>query len=111
MTMTVTGCLGAGETAGTYVLTAARANGATDTATYQLEGTNIDQLRDHIGQRVQVSGTTVPEADVASNSTPAQEPRAKGTSGTPTVQTSTELQIRRLRVDSVAPQGDKCAPK
>lgn len=111
MTTTVTGCLGAGDAADTYVLTAARTNGATDTATYQLEGTNGDQLRGHIGERVQVSGTAIPETEVASNSAPAQEQRAKGTSGTPTVQTSTDVQIRRLHVDSVVPQGDKCPTK
>ena len=111
MTLTVTGCLGAGGLADTYVLTSARTNGAAETTTYQLEGVKSDQLRGHIGERVQVSGSAIPEADIASNSTPAQEQKAKGTSGTPTVQTHTDLQIQRLRVDSVVPQGDKCPAK
>lgn len=108
MTLTVTGCLRAGDAADTYVLTAARSGGATETATYQLVGANDATLRDHIGQRVQVSGTTVPQEEIASRSPAAAEPRAKGTTGTPTVQTQTDVQIRQLRVDSVAPQGDKC---
>ena len=111
MTTTVTGCLGAGSLADTYVLTTARANGAPETATYQLEGANTGQLRDHIGERVQVSGTAIPMEQVDSSSTPTQEQKAKGTSGTPTVQTRTDVQFQRLRVDSVSPQGDKCAAK
>lgn len=108
MTTTVTGCLRAGDASDTYVLTAARTAGATDTATYHLVGADAARLRDHIGERVQVSGTAVPQEQVTSSATPQQEPRAQGTTGTPTVTTQTDVQVRQLRVDSVAPQGDKC---
>jgi len=109
MTTTVTGCLRAGEASDTYVLTAAQAAGAKDTATYQLVGGSDSDLRGHIGERVQVSGTMTSEQQVASRTPPrAEQDRAKGTSGTPTVQTETDVQIRRLRVDSVAPQNQKC---
>lgn len=109
MTLTVTGCLQAGDAADTYVLTAARVAGATDTVTYQLVGTNDANLKDHVGERVQVSGTADAQAQVASRSpVTAEQERAKGTSGTPTVQTQTDVRIRRLRVDAVAPQGGKC---
>ena len=108
MTTTVTGCLRAGDASGTFVLTAARTAGAIETATYQLVGGDEAQLSQHMGQRVQVSGTTVPQEEIASRSPAETEQRAKGTSGTPTVQTQTDVQIRQLRVDSFAPQGDKC---
>lgn len=112
MTTTVTGCLTAGEAPDTYTLSAARTAGANDTATYHLVGTNNVDLRSHVGERVQVSGTVTTGAEIASRSTPQAEPdRAKGTSGTPVVQTQTDLQIRQLQVDSVAPQGQSCPQK
>jgi hypothetical protein len=110
MTTTVTGCLKAGEGSDTYVLTAAQSAGANATATYNLVGANTGDLRGHVGERVQVSGTVTTESDIASRSTPTREDdkKAQGTSGTPTVQTQTDLQMRQLRVDSVSPQGGKC---
>ncbi|HTL42729.1 MAG TPA: hypothetical protein VL262_00220 [Vicinamibacterales bacterium] len=109
MTTTVTGCLAAGDAADTYVLNAARADGATTSATYHLLGTNPAQLRDHIGEEVKVSGTVTSGEQIAERSMPqAETEKAKGTSGTPVVQTQTDVQIRRLQVSSVAPQGQKC---
>lgn len=109
MTTTVTGCLAAGDGADTFVLNAARAEGATTSATYNLVGANNDELRGHIGEQVKVSGTVTSGAQVAERSMPqAETDKAKGTSGTPVVQTQTDVQLRRLRVSSVTPQGQKC---
>ena len=112
MTTTVTGCLAAGDAADTYVLNAARADGATAAATYHLVGTNGDQLRNHIGEEVKVSGTVTSGEQIAERSMPqAEKDKAKGTSGTPVVQTQTDVQIQRLQVSAVAPQGQKCAER
>jgi hypothetical protein len=109
MTTTVTGCLRAGDAPDTFTLTAARAAGANDTATYHLVGANGDELRGHVGEEVQVNGTVTTGSEIASSSAPKTEPdRATGTSGTPVVQTQTDLQIRRLQVSSVSPQGQSC---
>ena len=109
MTTTVTGCLAAGDAADTFVLNAARADGATATATYNLVGTDSQQLRDHVGEEVKVAGTVTSGTQIAERSMPqAETDKAKGTSGTPVVQTQTDVQIRRLQVSSVTPQGQKC---
>lgn len=114
MPVTVEGCVKAGDAADTYVLTAARAEGSTDTATYQLVGQQTDQLRDHIGRRVEVSGTVEAQQEIAASQTAKAEPgegnrdRATGTTGTPTVQTKTEIEIKRLSVSAVKPLQDKC---
>ena len=109
MTTTVTGCLAAGDAADTYVLNAARSEGASMSATYQLVGANGDQLRDHVGEQVRVSGTVTSGTQVAERSMPqAEANKPKATSGTPVVQTQTDVQIQRLQVSSVAPQGAKC---
>jgi len=107
--MTVTGCLRAGEASDTYVLTQdAATTGTADTANYHLVGVSGVNLRDHIGERVQVSGVLATQQEVASRSTPSQQDKATGTTGTPTVQTETQVDIRTLRVNSVNPQGGKC---
>jgi hypothetical protein len=110
MPMTVAGCVKAGEAPDTFVLTTARAEGApTDAATYELVGDQIAGLRDHIGRRAEISGTVQAQQEIASSSTakPADE-RATGTSGTPTVQTRAEIEIKRLSVASVKPLDEKC---
>ena len=108
--MTVSGCLKAGEAADTYVLTAARTDGAGDTATYQLVGPQAVNMNDHVGRRVEVNGTLIAQQEIASTASPlpAEKERATGTTGTPTVQTRTEIDIKRLTVASVKPLGDKC---
>ena len=109
--MTIAGCLKAGEAAGTYVLSAAATAGASgDTATYQLVGPQASNLQDHVGHRVEVNGTMQAHQEIASTSSPqpAANERATGTTGTATVQTKTEIDIRRLAVTSVKPLGDKC---
>lgn len=105
----LSGCLKAGEAGDTFVLTTARADGAGDPATYQLVGSKAAGLGEHIGHRVEVTGTVQAQQEVATRSTAqsAQE-RPAGTSGTPTVQTRAEIEIRRLAVDSVKPLDEKC---
>lgn len=108
--LTAVGCLKAGEADGTFVLTAARTTGSDQTATYQLVGPAGVNLQDHIGQRVEVSGTIQAQQEVASRTTavPAEEDRPSGTSGTPTVVTKTEIDIKRVSVAAVKPLGETC---
>ena len=58
---------------------------------------------------MRVTGTVTSGAQVAERSMPqvAQE-KPKATTGTPVVQTQTDVQIKRLAVSSVTPQGRKC---
>ncbi|HXW08140.1 MAG TPA: hypothetical protein VD833_23115 [Vicinamibacterales bacterium] len=107
--LTVTGCLKAGEAADTYVLTAARTAGSEEAANYQLIGARDAGLQDRIGQRMEVSGTVEAQQEIAARTKaePAKE-QAEGTSGTPTVQTRTEIEIRRLTVDSIRAVGGEC---
>lgn len=108
----VQGCLGAGETEGTYVLTASAIDTGTDAATYQLVG-QTDALADHIGRRVEVTGTIVSE-QVAQSRGPAMPPAAAGddeptgTSGRATVRSNTEIELKRLEVSSVTPIDADC---
>lgn len=111
MPMTIAGCVKAGDAADTYVLTAARAEGSADSATYQLVGTQAAQLRDQVGRRIEVSGTLEAQQEIASQAKAQAKPdsdRPTGTAGTPTVQTKTEIDIKRLTVASIKPLGDKC---
>ena len=78
------------------------------TTTYQLTGSKVS-LRDYAGQQVRVSGTVRAEQEVASRGVPETEKRAKGTSGTPTVETNTELDVKQMTVDSVESTGERCA--
>ena len=107
--MTLTGCLRAGEATDTFVMTTAQTQDSAETATYHLTGVQGLNLRDHIGQQVEVSGVVRSEQEMASASPsrPADE-RATGTTGTPTVQTRTQLQVRQFEVSSIKPSGGKC---
>jgi hypothetical protein len=114
--ITVAGCVKAGEAANTFVLTAARAEGAAETRTYQLITVHNldlrDQLRDHVGEMVQVDGTL--SARQAAVTQTIAEPAEAGNDqppdavGQPLVQTRTDLQIDNVRVDSVKPLGEAC---
>ena len=56
--VTVTGCLKSGMASDTFVLMTSQANGtASDTATYQLTGREGINLRQYLGQKVEVAGT------------------------------------------------------
>lgn len=103
----VQGCLRAGEAAGTFVLTARAADTGMTAATYQLLG--ADSLREHVGKRVEVTGTIVSgQIATAQGATLPAEDRAKGTAGTPTVQATTKIDLKRLQVTSVTPVADDC---
>jgi hypothetical protein len=107
--ISVTGCLRGGLADNTYVLMASQTTGgATDTATYQLTARDEDSLRQYVGQKVQVAGTLRTEQEVASNGVATEQKPAKGTSGTPTVDTKTEVDVKRLDVTTITPTGSRC---
>ena len=107
----VQGCLRAGEAGGTFVLTASAADTHMAAATYQLMG-DAEALRPHVGKRVEVTGTIVMEQTAQSRgATMPAEDRAKGTSGTPTVQSTTEVELKRLQVSGVTPVSGDCDEK
>ena len=106
--VTVTGCLRSGIADGTFVLITVQPQDSAKTANYQLTGQEGVNLRQYIGQQVAVSGTVRSEQEVTSSSGTTQEKAAKGTSGTPTVETKTELDVRRLDVSAVKPIGSSC---
>ena len=106
--MSLTGCLRAGEANDTYVLTTAQTADSAETATYHLTGVQGVNLRDHIGNQVEVNGVVRSEQEMASASPSREADKATGTAGTPTVQTRTQLQVRQMEVQSVKPTGDKC---
>lgn len=109
--ITVTGCLKAGTLAdSTWVLMATDTNGGTEKpATYQLVGGDPDNLRNSAGQQVEVSGTVQADEQIASSSGPVPERAAKGTSGTPSVETKTDVDLKRLQVSAVKPTGNHCS--
>jgi hypothetical protein len=110
--VTVTGCLRAGDASDTFVLTASETKDGVTPATYLLVPNSSVNLRENVGNRVEVSGVLSTQQQV-STTTPATAPRNKptGTSGTPTVQTQTQLDMRRLDVSSVNRLGDGCDKK
>ena len=108
----VEGCLRAGESDGTFVLTTARSTGSEQTATYQLVGASNVRLADHVGNRVQIRGTVRAQQEIASQTTavPAERPadQPQGQTATPKVITQTEIDIKRVTVDTVTSSGEKC---
>jgi hypothetical protein len=104
---TISGCLRSGDADGTFVLTSQAAESA-KAATYHLTGNDRVNLRDYVGQQVEVSGVVRSEQEVTSSSGATPEKAAKGTSGTPTVETKTDLDVRQLDVNTVRPTGSKC---
>jgi hypothetical protein len=110
--VSVTGCLRAGEARETFVLTTSGAEDAGRTATYALSfapGTNVEDMREHVGQQVAIEGVVRAQQAVAGHTVAA--PAAGdpvGTAGAPTVQTSTELAVRQLQVTELRPIGEAC---
>ena len=104
--VTVSGCLRAGVADNTFVLTA-QATNASQPATYQLIAGQDLNLREHIGHQVEVNGVVTAQQQAESVSAPVAE-KPTGTSGTPTVQTSTEVDMKRLDVSAVKPLSDHC---
>jgi hypothetical protein len=119
--VTVAGCLSGGPE-GRMVLTAAPDPGVTtaarpgmgerDTHSYVLVGGN--NLQQHIGKRVEVSGTVVGRKTELERETKSasESPAATGTSGrdTPTVETKEEvdLEARQLNVSNVRELAPNC---
>jgi hypothetical protein len=106
--MTVAGCLRAGSGTNTFVLTTSQAAGQTEAATYNLAGAETVNLQEHVGQQVQVTGVLVAETQIVREGTTAPQEQAKGTTGTPSVETRTEMDVRRMDVTAVTPMGRKC---
>jgi len=106
----VSGCLRAGDAEDTFVLIASQ-NAPSENAasTYQLKGPARLDLKSYVGKTVEIVGTMRAEEAVTSDSGVTQEKAAKGTSGTPAVETKTQLDIRQVSVDSVKPISDRCA--
>jgi hypothetical protein len=109
--ITVDGCMREGLAEKTFVLTADnQGSTTTPTSTYQLAANgDAVALGDYVGQEVEVSGTLRSEEKVDSSGAAAVENSPKGTSGTPTVQTKSELDVKQLTVTAVKPLGQKCA--
>jgi hypothetical protein len=108
---TVTGCLRAGDAENTFVLTTAQTADGTPAATYHLTGDPGVNLVDHIGRRVEVSGLVNEQAQITTRQAQQPAENATGTAGrpgTPTVQTGTELAIKRLVISSVKRAGGDC---
>ena len=105
----VTGCLRAGEATDTFVLTTAQSVDGSTPATYQLHGSAGVNLADHVGKRIEVNGVLREQAQIATREpSQAAEDKAKGTSGTPAVQTTTQVAIRQLDVTAVKQAGGDC---
>ena len=106
----ITGCLKAGEAANTFVVTTAKSEGGSETATYQLVGNPGANLSDHIGRRVEVTGVIRQSQELASTER-ARPAEAKGTAGSPdkpTVETRTDVEIKQLEVSSIKSVGGRC---
>lgn len=106
--MTVSGCLRSGMAEDTLVLAASQTRGAGETATFQLTGPERLNLRSYVGQKVEVSGTLRAEEAVTSRGEATEQKAAKGTSGTPVVETKSQVEIKQLVVSSVKPIADRC---
>jgi hypothetical protein len=107
--ITVIGCLKSGALADdTFVLTASRAEGASATSTYELSAPPNVNLREYVGQQVEVSGMLRSVQKITSRGDAVTDERTKGTSGTPVVQTKSELEVKRVAVNSVKPAGAAC---
>ncbi|HJR59816.1 MAG TPA: hypothetical protein VJ813_10470 [Vicinamibacterales bacterium] len=108
---TVIGCLRAGDAEGTYVVTTAQTVDGAPAATYELAGDAGVNLQDHVGRRVEVTGVIDQQSQVATRQSAQPADNATGTAGkpgTPTVQTGTQLSIKRLEVKAVKRTGGDC---
>ena len=100
---TIKGCLKAGDAPDTFVVTAAKTEGSTETATYNLVGSAGVNLADHIGRPVEVSGVIKQAQELATRDRvePTQPAATSGSAGKPVVETRTEVDIKRLEVSSI----------
>jgi hypothetical protein len=107
--VTLTGCLRAGESTDTFVVTTRGTGAQDDATTYQLVGREGVDFKSNVGKRVEVQGVVTSAQQIAARTpaAPAGE-RATGTSGTPTVQTETQVEIQQLQVQQLRPVADRC---
>jgi hypothetical protein len=104
------GCLKRGVLADeTFVLLVSKADGVGGTATYQLNPAAGMNLADQVGHQVEVLGKLRAE-QVAVSEGGTRERAAKGTSGTPTVETKTDLDVRQVDATSLKPIAATCPP-
>jgi hypothetical protein len=106
--MTVAGCLRAGAADRTFVLTEERSTDPGGAVTYHLIGHEGIDLATHVGEQVEVSGTLRAEQQMASTGESVDKDRAKGTSGTPTIETKSEIGIGQFDVSAVKSLGARC---
>lgn len=105
----VTGCLRAGDAADTFVLMTSQTADGRPPVTYQVIGTSGVNLTEHVGHRVAISGTVREQQTATTATTPAPATdKAQGTTGTPTVQTTATLQMRRMEVSSINRAAGDC---
>ena len=105
----VTGCLRAGEAADTFVLTTSQTDDGKPPTTYQLTPAAGVNLADHVGHRVALNGIVrEQQATTTASATAPATDKAQGTSGTPNVQTTATLQMRRMDVQTVARASGDC---
>jgi len=106
----VAGCLRAGVAENTFVLNSSKADGTTAVvaATYQLTPAAGVDLRNYVGQDVELTGQLETEQTVATSGESQQKP-AKGVTDTPTVDTRAELHVRKFDVSGVKPLGSRCS--
>jgi hypothetical protein len=90
------------------VLTAGRTSTGEQTATYQLHPTDGVILAEHVGKQVEVSGVLRAQQEVKTRSSTEPADKATGTAGTPTVSTTTELEVKQLNVQKVRPVEGNC---
>jgi hypothetical protein len=99
--VTVKGCVRAGDAPDTYVLTGERTDPAHQTATYQLIAMEDVPLADHVGKHVEISGVVLAQQEITTRTHTQPAEKATGTTGSPTVSTSTELDIKKLNVRQI----------
>jgi hypothetical protein len=114
-TVSETGCLTA--SGDRFVLTALEAGGNSSTELYQLIG-NTDELRQHVGREVRVTGDAEPSQVAELRDSAVSAPAGTAGSGDNSApadrdaqvrtETSTRLETRQLRVATVMPTGDDC---
>jgi hypothetical protein len=111
--VTVTGCLRAGDASDTFVLTASETKDGETPATYVVVSNNNGvNLRDNVGERVELTGVLRTQQQVSTTTAPAPPAnKPTGTAGTPTVQTQAQLDMRRIDVNSVNRVGGHCNAK
>jgi hypothetical protein len=109
--ISVKGCLKQGTLAdNTFVLLVSHAGGGDGgpTATYQVMSKPELNLAERVGQEVQVTGTLRSREEVTSTGGADVERAAKGTSGTPVVETKSDVDLRRLDPTTVTATGVTC---